>query len=155
MNFLYFANIIPPIPLSMREAGLYHIIKISNGSYKMMGEVENFWQKLIPGETIYIKLGEKIYFYTAIFAPAKLQTTIVHHWQYYDEGKKEWIDQNALSFLIVGGRKEGYKGYSFQSDLASGTWRIYVKNQRGQVLGRIKFEVKMAQEEIELKETVR
>jgi len=155
MNVLYFTNIIPPIPLSLREAGLYHGIMVSRGSYIMQGEPETLWQRLIPGQTVHTKSGEKIYLYTAIFAPAKLQTTIVHHWQYYDPIKKDWVDRGLLSFAIVGGRKEGYKGYSFESDLEAGAWRIYVENERGQVLGRITFQVKRVKEKIELKETTR
>lgn len=155
MNFLYFANIIPPIPLFLREAGLYYNIKTSGRSYIITGEVESFWQRVIPGQTLHIKPGQKIYLYTAIFAPAKLQTTIVHHWQYYDQEKKEWTTQDVLSFAIIGGRKEGYKGYSFKSDLALGNWRIYVKNQRGQALGRITFNVERTQEQVNLQEVIR
>lgn len=155
MNFLYFTNIIPPIPLSLREAGLYHSIKVSDGSYTMLGEGESFWQALVPGQALHIKSTQRIYVYTAIFAPVKLQTTIFHDWQYYNAQKKEWISKDMVSFTIIGGRKEGYKGYSWRGGVAPGAWRIYVKNQRGQVLGRIKFNVEKAQEEIELQETIR
>ena len=155
MNLLYFTNIIPPIPLSLREAGLYHNITVSGKSYTMLAESENFWQRLIPTKTLHIKTGSVVYFYTAIFAPPKLNTTIVHHWQYYDEEKKDWISKNKLSFSVNGGRKEGYKGYSWNSKLAAGTWRIYVENQRGQVLGRIKFSIENTTAEPKLQEIIR
>ncbi len=155
MNVFYFLNIIPPIPLALREAGLYHSLEISEGKYKMRGEIEGFWEEIIPGQTLHVTGSEKVYFYTAIFAPTELKTEIVHHWQYYDKTKNEWVDKGFLPFEIVGGRKEGYKGYSFMSDLAEGDWRIYVQNQRGQVLGRIKFDVKGVEKKVELKEVIR
>ncbi len=155
MNLLYFTNIIPPIPLALRDAGVYHNLYLSGGKYVMKSESENFFKTAIFGQTIYAKPGEKIYLYTAIFAPAKLQTTIVHRWQYYDEIKKEWIDKGKLSFIINGGRKDGYKGYSWLSNLAEGKWRVYVQNERGQVLGVVRFSVKNADTFTLLKEVVR
>ena len=104
---------------------------------------------------MHLAQNETAYVYTAIFAPPKLNTTIVHHWQYYDEAQKEWIDRGKLEFTISGGRKEGYKGYSWQSNLAAGTWRVYVKNQRGQVLGKVRFTVENVDAPVELEEVIR
>jgi len=166
MNLLYFTNVIPPIPLALREAGIYHSLNVSQGKYILKGESENFLQSAIFGQTVHVKVDsavaqgsgvtkEKIYLYTAIFAPTKLQTTIVHRWQHYDEIKKEWVDMGKLSFNINGGRKEGYKGYSWVSDLAEGRWRVYVQNQRGQVLGLVKFRAINTTEPMVLKEVIK
>ena len=131
----------------------------------MQGEPEDFFEVLqtaIFGQTVHVVpfdaaqgKAEKIYLYTAIFAPAKLQTTIVHHWQYYDAGQKEWVDRGELPFTINGGRQQGYKGYSWQSNLAAGKWRVYVENQRGQVLGKVRFTVEKVDNPVELREVVR
>jgi len=158
MNVLYFANIIPPIPLALREAGLYHNIKVLNGRHTLSAEHENFLQAIeaaVFGQTVHIEPGKKVYLYTAIFAPAKFKTTIVHHWQYYDPVQKEWISKGKFSFIINGGRQEGYKGYSWNSDLAEGKWRVYVQNQRGQVLGRVRFTIEEVDAPVELREVVR
>jgi len=155
MNVLYFTNIIPPIPLSLREAGLYHSLKISNGSYTMLTEPETFLGVILPGQTVHVKPADKIYFYTSIFAPTHVDVEIFDHWQYYDAQKKNWVTQSVLSFPIIGGRKEGYKGYSFRSNLAAGDWRIFVKNKRGQVLGRMNFAVQKTEGEITLQEVVK
>ena len=155
MNALYFADIIPPIPLSLREAGLYHNIRSFNGKYVMRGEKENFLQKSVFGQTLHIQSSERVYLYTAIFAPADLKTDIIHRWQYYDEEREKWIDKGLLSFAINGGRKEGYKGYSWQSDLAAGKWRVSVENHRGQALGKVRFTVERTGAQVELQEIVR
>ena len=158
MNVLYFTNIIPPIPLALREAGLYHSLQPTAGKYVMQNEPENFLEVLqtwVLGQTLHITSTEKVYLYTAIFAPTNLKTTIVHHWQYYDVGEKKWMDRGAPSFAISGGRQQGYKGYSWQSNLAEGKWRVYVENQRGQVLGKVRFTVERVDVQVELEEIIR
>ncbi len=158
MNILYFTNIIPPIPLAVREAGLYHNINSSGLNYVMSGEAESFWQNLqsvIFGQTVHVTGSEKIYLYNAIFAPANLKTTIVHQWQYYDVLQGKWVDRGNLNFTINGGRQEGYKGYSWQSNLNQGSWRVYVKNPRGQVLAKVIFKVENVAIPVQLQQFVR
>ncbi len=155
MNVLYFTDIMPPIPLALREAGMYHSIKASNGWYAMQAERENFLQSVIFGQTLHLEPQKRAYLYTAIFAPANVQTTIVHHWQYYDLEKKDWVTKDKLPFVILGGRKAGYKAYSWESDFEEGRWRVSVENQRGQVLGRVRFTVKIVNEPVPLQAVVR
>lgn len=155
MNLLYFTAIIPPIPLSVREAGVYHSIERSGSTYVLIGEKENFIERLIPGQTTHQQQGERTYVYSAIFAPADLNTTIVHHWEYYDRGEKRWMSSDKLSFQISGGRNEGYRGYTWKSNLTPGTWRVGIETQRGQVLARIKFKIQKVDEQPKLYEVRR
>jgi hypothetical protein len=78
-----------------------------------------------------------------------------HYWQHYDEAQKTWIDEGKLPFTISGGRREGYKGYSFESNLAPGAWLVYVQNQRGQVLAKVRFRVEKVETPVELQEVIR
>ena len=141
MNILYFLAIIPPIPLSIREAGIYHNIIRGEGGYELVGEEENFFQRLWPGQTIHAKTGDTLYAYTAIFAPTDVTTLVVHDWQYYDEGQKKWVSKSRSQFGIKGGRQEGFRGYTLTSQITPGKWRVSVENIRGQVLGRVTFTV--------------
>ncbi|MCF6276456.1 MAG: DUF2914 domain-containing protein [Candidatus Magasanikbacteria bacterium] len=148
MYFLYFANIIPPIPLALREAGVYHSIERKAGKYILISEVENFFDKIIPGQTVHIKEGEKVYVYSAIFAPSDLEAKIYHSWQYHNGN--EWIDRDRVGFSIVGGRDNGFRGYSFKTNPNAGSWRVLVETERGQVVGRVKFEVEKVEEKVDL-----
>ncbi|MBI4132692.1 MAG: DUF2914 domain-containing protein, partial [Candidatus Sungbacteria bacterium] len=112
MNALYFSNIIPPIPLSLREAGAYHEVRRSNGGYLLRGEHETIRDRLVPGQAMHLGPRERLYVYTAIFAPTDLRTSIYHQWYYYDETRSTWEKRDRLSFSITGGRREGYRGYS-------------------------------------------
>jgi len=139
MNALYFANIIPPIPLSLRDSGVYHQVKRSGADYVLTQEKENFLQKIIPGKTIHINKGERVYVYTSIFAPSDLKTKIFHHWEYYDGDN--WIEKDKLSFNINGGRKDGYRGYSLKSAVFPGKWKVYVRTEQGKTLGIVSFQI--------------
>ena len=141
MAVFYFANLIPPLPLSIREAGIYHDVVRLNGEYTLVGEDETAWQSLVPGQTIHATPADTIYAYTAIYAPATLSATIYHKWEYHDPSTGKWTEQARLHFIMRGGRPEGYRGYTTKTGLRAGRWRVTVQNQRGQVLGRLTFTV--------------
>lgn len=155
MNGLYFFNLIPPIPLSLREAGVYHNVQRAGTDYVLQAERESFWQRIVPGQTMHIAAGGRVYVFTAIYAPAALNIKIHHDWQYYDEVKGDWVSKDKLSFAITGGRAEGFRGYTTKSSVTPGTWRVDVKTERGQVIGRVKFTVEKVEVKPELEEVRR
>jgi hypothetical protein len=154
LNILYFYNLIPPVPLALREAGAYHGVARRGSDYVLKGEKENFLEKLLPGQQIHITPGEKIYVFSSIFAPKELNTPIVHEWQYKDS-TLGWVIKDKLSFRLVGGRQEGFRGYSLKTTLPEGKWRVYIKTERGQTLGRVKFTVTKVKTPPELNEIIK
>ena len=155
MNALYFLGVIPPIPLSIREADVYHDVRRNGNDYTLLAEQESLVDRLIPGERVHLRAGDPIYLFTSIFAPADLNTTIVHRWEYYDEARREWTRESRLSFSIIGGRDGGYRGYSRRIGLEPGLWRVNIETVRGQVLGRIRIKIVRVVEGPELFEVQR
>lgn len=141
MNVLYFLNLIPPIPLSLREAGVYHSVTRSGSQYKILDEKRSLIERVLPVQTIHIKKSDRVFVFSSIFAPTKLNTTVVHNWQIYDEEKHAWIQKDRLSFSMTGGRNDGYRGYSVKTSVTAGLWRVDVETKRGQILGRVRFRV--------------
>lgn len=141
-NFLYFANVIPPIPLALKFAGVYHGVNRSGVSYLLEYEQPGwyrFWR-----ETSYIyhhQAGSRVYIFNSIFAPTKFKQQIYHQWFYYDQEKGEWLKKDRLSYSMVGGRDGGYRGYSYKTSVAPGKWKVKIMTDSGQVLGRVKFRV--------------
>ena len=139
-NILYFSNIIPPIPLALKESGIYRYVERINGDYVFYGEDKKwfqFWQK----NKYRFALGESVYAYSAVFAPTKINSQIFHRWSFYDQKNKEWIETIKIGFPIVGGRDGGYRGYSVKENVFPGKWRVDVITERGQTIGRIGFEI--------------
>jgi len=142
VNFLYFTNLIPPIPLSLKDAGMYHSIqKNSEGNYEVTFE-DYGWRgyfKLYPD--FRQVSGEPVYAFSAIFSPKNLNLTILHEWQRYNETQSKWITERIVNLPVVGGRDGGFRTYSARFNLASGKWRVNIKTKQGQTIGRLRFNI--------------
>ena len=140
-NALYFTNLIPPLPLAIKDAGVYHsVIHESDGTYQLTGEVLPWYEAYLNYSVVYHQNdGEPVYVYTAIFAPNNLSTTIKYEWQQYDEGSRAWVTTDTLSFPILGGRDAGYEGYTVKDNVTPGDWRVNVITSYGQLIGRVSF----------------
>ena len=140
-NGLYFSNLIPPIPLSLTELGIYQSVeKTSNGNYRIVRENKEWWEKLIPKEQVFSPLpGDGVYCFARVYAPTKLTTDISHRWEYLDKSGS-WVQHGLpITYRITGENKNGYRGYTTISNFTNGQWRCTVENKRGQVLGRKVF----------------
>jgi hypothetical protein len=66
---------------------------------------------------------------------------VQHIWSRY-QSEAGWIDTDAIPFPIAGGREGGYRGVTRKRSISAGTWRVEVRTENGQILGRIHFEVR-------------
>ncbi|MBM3260960.1 DUF2914 domain-containing protein [Candidatus Kaiserbacteria bacterium] len=142
-NILYFADLIPPVPIALKEAGVYHkVTRTQSGDYELLAEPVPWYESYLRYNTAYhVVAGEGVYVYSAVFAPTGLSTGILHEWQRFDEISERWIDAGTLRFAITGGREGGYRGYSLKSFPAPGTWRVNVITEYGKLVGRVSFRV--------------
>lgn len=148
MFALHAAKLIPPVPLSIREAGVFHGIERVNDTYVLTGEEYSLLDQLIPGSRIHIAEGQPVYVWSAIFAPEELATTVIHEWQYRENG--EWVTKDEIPFSVVGGREDGFRGFSFKSSTEYGRWRVNVQTHRRQTLGQVYFQILPADNNIRL-----
>lgn len=156
INILYFNNLIPPIPLALRESGMYRsITAFSDGSYLLTGEKKSFWSSLFGDYEVHVPAGDPLYAWTAVFAPNKFATNIVHVWQYYDTAKKEWVTASRVYLAIIGGRDNGFRTYSIKDAIFPGKWRVNVETPRGQLIGRVAFDLSYSSSGEQLQRIVR
>jgi hypothetical protein len=140
LNTLYFLNLIPPIPLSLKHMGIYHNVeKLADGSYQLRFERGVWWELWKESDTTFHhRPGERVYCYASVFAPTRLSTTVYHRWEFYDP-KGGWTFHERIPYQISGGRDAGYRGYTYIQSVQEGKWRCSVENGRGQVIGRTSF----------------
>ncbi|MDP2651069.1 MAG: DUF2914 domain-containing protein [bacterium] len=153
-NFFYFTNLIPPIPLSLKDGGIYHSLeRLTNNGYLVGEERRGFFSHFEAFPNIHILPGQSLYAYSAVFSPANLDTKIVHEWEYFDESRNRWVERGRIPLVVSGGSDVGFRTYSVRENLEVGKWRVDVATPRGQTIGRMRFEVKFAEvgPEIELK----
>lgn len=143
VNAFYFVKILPPLPLVLSDAGVYHSIQRAGRDYQVTAEDEPpRWRALFGTFPIeHIQPNDKLYLYSAIFAPYRLSTGIVHVWEWRDPKSGGWVPQQTVRFTIHGGREDGYRAYSNKSAPRPGQWRVNIATSDGRAIGRVRFSV--------------
>mgnify|MGYP001573909662 CR=1 FL=1 len=144
MNVFYFTNILPPLPLAGKAAGMYHRVSRIPGAYVGVSEAQS-WRARYLGFSplLHVVPGESLFAYSSVFAPTTVTTRIVHEWQWYDPLQNEWITKATVSYSIAGGRDGGYKGYSEVDINESGKWRVNIETSDGRLIARLPFTVEL------------
>lgn len=146
INCLYFLHVIPPLPLSLHDSGIYHsVAKRSDGNYTVTAEPTTLKARLLryvnSYPTYHTKVGVPAYAYSAIFSPGKFSITVKHVWKRYDKEAGKWRVVSEASLPVLGGRESGYRTYSVSEQLTDGKWRVDVTTESGQLIGRMTFRV--------------
>jgi len=154
-NFLYFSNAIPPLPLSLKDIGLYHSAERMRDGYLVLYEDAPWYRFYRDYDTTFHLIpGESVYVFSSVFAPTRLETKILHQWQKFDEETGIWTTTDTFSFPIVGGRDGGYRGFTRKSSVSGGKWRVNVITEHGQIVGRISFYIKGVVDPVVLSEKI-
>ena len=141
LNAFYFANLIPPVPLALKGAGMYHLVRKTADGYEVhyvAPPAYRFWKKW--DDPFLLTPGESAYCFTSIFAPRRIRVPVHHEWRRYQPGTG-WVTTDRIAFAISGGREGGYRGFSNKRLVAPGRWRVEVATEDGAILGRIDFTV--------------
>jgi MFS family permease len=142
LNTAYFLRVLPPLPLVLTGAGVYHDIKRVGTGYQAAEEDEPpEWQALFGTHAImHVQKGAKLFLYSAVFSPRDLNTRIVHVWQWLDPGKG-WQTQQRVTVAIKGGREDGYRFYTTKTAPRPGQWQVNIMTGDGGSVGRVRFAV--------------
>lgn len=136
---MYSTNILPPVPLSLKEAGVYKSIeRITTEEYSFT-EFDKPWYHFWRNSPRTITEPGPVYVFSAVFAPRNFEETLFHVWSRYNEESAEWRQTDRIPLGITGGRAEGFRGYTRKTTVNSGKWRVDITNQKGQVIDRITF----------------
>jgi hypothetical protein len=114
------------------------------GNYTVGYEDQGFFGFLTLSPTIHITPGAPLYAYSAIFSPALFSTNVIHEWQYYNASTSQWSTRDRITLAVTGGADGGYRTFSEVGNFTAGKWRVNVETTRGQVIGRLDFNVVIA-----------
>lgn len=135
----YLLAIIPPVPISIKNIGIYHSIEIKDGQY-IAGYTRSpwfFWQK---GDQDFLALsGDTLNLFASIFSPTEFSDTIKTNWFLYQN--RSWVLQDSIPMTIKGGRDLGFRGIARKSHYQPGEWKIEILTSDDREIGSIKFEV--------------
>ncbi len=141
VNIFYFLKILPPLPLALADAGVYHSVKKVGAVYQAVDEPQPWTTLFGVPPLLHLQPTERLFLYSSVFAPVRLSTVIVHRWEWFDPKSRKWVPQSRVSFAIHGGRDAGYRGYSIKTKPRAGDWRVNITTGDGRPLGRIRFAV--------------
>lgn len=142
--FLYLIAVIPPVPLSLKYAGIYHEVKKENNQYLLYHE-KPFWAFWRNGDqNYYARPGDKIILFIRIFSPTSFRDQIQVRWLKKEKG--EWQLWDTVPINITGGRDEGFRGVVSKANYAPGEWQVRIDTTDKREIGRLGFEVIQDQE---------
>lgn len=142
VHLFYVQNWIPPVPLALRMGGPYHDVQAERNAYVLAYEPApwyRFWKR--ADDVFHPAPDDTVYCFAAVFAPTALETQIVHHWQRFDARRTRWETMDRIPYEVTGGRRGGYRGFTFKRHAPAGRWRVDVETPRGQAIGRIRFRI--------------
>lgn len=150
-SLFYYMGWIPPVPLSVKEIGIYHNIQKVGSKYQLYYERPK-WKFWLRGDQNFIaKPNDRVFVFARIFSPARFSDKVILHWQIHNP-KKGWLTTDKISMQIYGGRKEGFRGYTYKANYQAGDWRILVETLDQREIGRINFTLATTDSE-EIKKT--
>lgn len=132
----YFMGWIPPVPLSVVEQGVYHSVEKQNGDFLLSTE-KPWWNIWDSGDQDFkARPGDKIYYYAQVYAPSRFSDEIFIRWS-QKNSKGDWMPADKIPLQITGGRKMGFRGYTYKSNYQPGEWRIQILTTHGQEISRL------------------
>ncbi|WP_452223429.1 DUF2914 domain-containing protein [Lacinutrix chionoecetis] len=142
INSFYFLKLIPPVPLALSNGIVAHSIVKTDNKYMVTYEAENwyvFWRKYRK-EYIH-KPNERVYIFASVFAPTDLKKAVLHRWKWYNDTTQNWETVEDIGYDITGGRDNGFRGYTYKSNVKEGFWKVEVITEEELVLGVVDFEI--------------
>ena len=143
---LYLLKITPPVPLSIPFIGVYHGVEKTPEGYRLAHE-RPWWRVWHNGDQEFVAQPEdRIYVAFRVFSPTNFSDQVTVDW-YWRDNRVGWVRQDSVPIKIVGGRREGFRGYGVKSNYQPGEWKVQVETTDGREIGRVYFNLDVAAEQ--------
>jgi len=140
--FLYFSKLIPPVPLSLMDIGIYHQVeRTPAGTYQVTYRTPpwyRFWQR--DDSRFLARPGDRVYCFLRVFAPNGFRDDIRVGW-FYKPMAHDWTSAGDIAIGVTGGRESGFAGVAFKQNWQPGDWRVVVTSIDGREVGRRNFSI--------------
>jgi hypothetical protein len=141
---LYLGHLVPPVPLSLLQIGIYHGVARTPAAptYTLSHHPTPWWRFWARDEQDFLaRAGDRVYCFVRIFAPRNFHDEMKVRWAHHEpDGAWAWSD--AVPLRVTGGKEEGYAGYSYKQNWRPGDWRVTVETSDGREIGRRHFTVR-------------
>ncbi|MBC7458076.1 MAG: DUF2914 domain-containing protein [Bdellovibrionaceae bacterium] len=139
-SVFYVLGWIPPVPLSLKFQGIYHMVEKREGKY-FLSKQDTAWDFLSWGDRHFkARPGDKLYYYIQIYSPARFSDQVFVRWLFKDPNRG-WQKTDRIPLQITGGRHEGFRALAIKSNYQPGEWRAQVETAMGHEIGRMSFDI--------------
>lgn len=148
MNVLYVTETMPPLPLSVDRARVFHSITYDESTNTYLAERESLrWHDFLRAYYIVrVPSGEGLAVFSSVFAPVGNPEQIIHVWQSFDSQNDEWSEEGRIEFPVRHVGEGSYRGYSRKETVSPGLWRVDIRSTDGRTIGRVNFRIVETQE---------
>ena len=137
---LYFLKVIPPVPLSLSEIGVYHEVR-REGDEFILARARPRWRFWERGDQTFLaRPDDKVYCYISVFSPARFSERLQVRWMHKPAGQ-DWSEADAIPLAIAGGREAGWRGFTSKARWQPGRWRVRVETSDRRELGHVELNV--------------
>lgn len=142
---LYLLKVIPPVPLSLKQIGLYTQVtpvKDEQGrrSYELTYQPGPKWAWWADGsDTLTAPAGSRAYVFVRIFAPVEFTDSVQFAWEFHDS-ERGWTPRGSpFVTTLSGGSEEGFRTYAYSTLSRAGEYRVRVLTMDEREIGRQTF----------------
>jgi hypothetical protein len=138
--WLYFARLIPPVPLSLSSIGIYHDVRRVGERFALTTTRARwkFWQR--GDQSFRARPGDKVHCFLSVISPARFKDRLQLRWLFLDPAGG-WRESDVMPLDIIGGRDGGFRAVLIKSRCQPGRWRVRVETSDERELGRIDWTV--------------
>ncbi len=138
----YALRLAPPVPLAVKEMGIYHDVKKEPGGRRLFFErpAWQFWRK---GDQEFLERpGDRVYCFARIFAPRRFSDRIDAVW-FHDDPTRGWRQVYKLPLAISASSDRGFATEAYLTNPAEGAWRVELQTEDGYTVGQLGFDVSL------------
>jgi hypothetical protein len=138
--FIYSLRIAPPVPLAVKEMGIYHNVQREAGGRRLFHQRPwwKLWQK--GDQDFAARPGDKVYCFARIFAPKHFHDRVVVVWE-FDDPKRGWRRVHRLPLGVTQSGARGFATEAYLTNPEPGAWRVSLESEDGRTMGAMGFKV--------------
>ena len=139
---LYTLKLIPPVPLSLMDIGIYHRVERADaGGYRVSYRTPpwyRFWRR--DDREFLAAQGDRVYCFFRVFAPNGFRDDVRVEW-FYKDSSRDWTFAGRTAISVTGGRDAGFAGYAYKQNVRPGDWRVVIASVDEREIGQRAFSV--------------
>lgn len=145
---LFIFKLIPPVPLALKHGLVAYDVNKIDGKYQVTYKPTE-WYKIWKKNENELKFKDQdtIFVFTSIFSPKAINKKVFHKWSHYDKKLEEWNMTDHIGYLIQGGRSNGYRAYTYKTNIVEGDWKVEVTTDEDIIIGVLYFTINLHDEE--------